>query len=240
MRKDPINPERRRFLSQVLSCGVLGIGMPGIIHSAFAMGSADYPQGMRKIEGIVKINETATQIGAIVKAGDIVSTGAAGLAIFVIGKDVYMLRDNTRLELGSEASENFKESAVNLLRLLNGKMMAVFRNSPKRLEMPTVIAGVRGTGLYAEADPERDYLCVCYGAAELHAKSDANIRETIRSQHHDMPRYIYASGSPEKRIEKAGGHSERPNHTDEELFMLESFVGRTPPFDMNTEKRGGY
>jgi len=240
MREDPTNPGRRQFLSQVLSYGALGLGMPGMIRSAAAMGTADYPQGMRKIEGIVKINETAAQIGAMVKAGDIISTGAAGLAIFVIGKDVYMLRDNTRLELGSEASENFKESAVNVLRLINGKMMAVFRKSPKRLEMPTAIAGVRGTGLYAEADPERAYLCVCYGAAELHAKSDADIRETIRSQRHDMPRYIYASGSPEKRIEKAVGHSDRPTHTDEELFMLESFAGRTPPFDMNTEKRGGY
>lgn len=239
MRKDPTNPERRRFLSQVLSCGVLGIGMPGMIRRAFAMGSADYPQGMRKIEGIVKINETAAQIGAVVKVGDIISTGTAGLAIFVIGKDVYMLRDNTRLELGSESSDNFKESAVNVLRLLNGKMMAVFRKSPKRLEMPTAIAGVRGTGLYAEAEPERAYLCVCYGAAELHAKSAPDIRENIRSQHHDMPRYIYASGSPEKRIEKAGGHSERPNHTDEELILLESFVGRTPPFRMDGPESAG-
>jgi hypothetical protein len=239
MRDNLPNPARRHFLSQTLSYGLLGIGMPGIIRNAFAMGSADYPQGMRKIEGQVSINGTAARLGATVNAGDIVSTGAASLAIFVIAKEVYMLRENTRLELVGQSSEKFKESAINVLRLLNGKMMAVFRKSPKQLEMPTVIAGVRGTGLYAEVEPERAYLCICYGAAEIQAKADADVREKIHSQHHDMPRYIYAAGNRSKLIEKAGGHSGRPNHTDEELILLESYVGRKPIFFVEQNEGGG-
>ncbi len=222
--------DRREFLLKALNYGLFGtMGLSAMNGKVFAMGTKDYPQGMRKIEGEVRINDKPAQIGSTVKAGDAISTGPASLAIFVLEKDVYMLRENTRLELGSESSEQFKENAVNVLRLINGKMMAVFRKSPKRLETPTSVAGVRGTGLYAEAEAERSFLCLCYGTAEIQSKVRPDERETIRSQHHDMPRYICASGDPGKLISKAGG-ADHPNHTDEELIMLESFVGRTPPF----------
>ena len=237
-----IDTDRRSFI-----CKTIGYGLFAVIGGYFpsrkslAMGSKDYPQGMRKIEGTVRINDAEAQIGAMLRVGDIITTGAASLAIFVMGKEVYMLRDKTRLELGSDASEKFKESAVNVLRLINGKMMAVFRNSSKRLETPTAVAGVRGTGFYAEAEADRSYLCLCYGTGELHSKTRPDQREHLVSRHHNMPRYIYAVG--QKLIEKAG-ESAHPNHTDDELRLLESFVGRTPPFekpeDYGGKGGGGY
>ncbi|NJL60191.1 MAG: FecR domain-containing protein, partial [Desulfobacteraceae bacterium] len=145
-----VDKDRRNFIAKTIRYGffaAIGASFPN--RESFAMGTKDYPQGMRKIEGTVSINDMPAQLGSIVRAGDIVTTGPASLAIFVAGKDVYMLRDHTRLELGGSSSEKFKENPVNVLRLINGKMMAVFRNSPKRLEMPTGVAGVRGTGLYA-------------------------------------------------------------------------------------------
>ena len=53
------------------------------------------------------------------------------------------------------------------------------------------------------------------------------VRETVRTTHHDAPRYIYAHAEmPIKMIEPAP----LINHTDAELIMLEALVGRRPPF----------
>ena len=49
--------------------------------------------------------------------------------------------------------------------------------------------------------------------------------ETVRTKHHDQPRYVYARGAP-RMIEKAP----MINHTDAELVMLEALVGRKVPF----------
>jgi ribosomal 50S subunit-recycling heat shock protein len=47
----------------------------------------------------------------------------------------------------------------------------------------------------------------------------------VRTRHHDEPRYIYRKGMP-RMMEKAPV----VNHTDAELILLESLVGRKPPF----------
>ena len=57
--------------------------------------------------------------------------------------------------------------------------------------------------------------------------------ETVRTIHHDAPRYIYAHGDmPIKMIEPAPV----VNHTDAELIMLEALVGRN---DRAFENYGG-
>lgn len=91
----------------------------------------------------------------------------------------------------------------------------------------------RGTGLYVEAERERTYVCACYGITDLAALSDPSSRETIESDHHDEPRYILASGAPGIRIRSAPVI----NHTDFELTLIESLVGRVPPFGAGG---GGY
>ena len=51
----------------------------------------------------------------------------------------------------------------------------------------------------------------------------------MKTVHHDAPRFIYPAGRP-RIIERAPVI----NHKDEELILLESLVGRVPPF-VNSE-----
>ena len=54
---------------------------------------------------------------------------------------------------------------------------------------------------------------------------DPGSAETVRTKHHDAPRYIYPKGMP-KMIEAAPV----VNHTDTELALLEGLAGRKVPF----------
>ena len=47
----------------------------------------------------------------------------------------------------------------------------------------------------------------------------------MRTTHHEAPRYIMASGSPQMVMP-----APVINHTDAELILLEGLVGRQPPF----------
>lgn len=94
------------------------------------------------------------------------------------------------------------------------------------LNAPTVTVGIRGTGVYAAADPDKTYLCTCYGRVDLTATADPNATETIQSRHHDAARYIYAQPVNGKLIAPAPFI----DHTDLELMTLEALVGREVPF----------
>jgi hypothetical protein len=115
---------------------------------------------------------------------------------------------------------------INALRLVTGKLLSVFGKTKHRMYTPNATIGIRGTGIYIETDPEQSYVCTCYGVVDLFADKDKESRETIVSHHHNAPRYILTNEQP--------GHNIRPapfiNHTDLELQIIESLVGRTPPF----------
>lgn len=195
-------------------------GLPRLsVNGAAAMGR--YPQGIRKIEGIAAVNGQSAQVRDIVAIGDTVTTGPDGKVVFVVDTAVFLLRENTRMTL---TRENIDESAVlDVIRLLEGKMLGVFsRRRRKQLLTPTAVVGIRGSGVYSEADPQTTYLCTCYGHAEIKSLADPQNRESVTTRHHEAPRYIDAAG----RIRPAPV----VNHTDAELILLESMVGRRPPF----------
>ena len=54
---------------------------------------------------------------------------------------------------------------------------------------------------------------------------DPAARETVRTSHHEQPRYVMATGAPQMIL-----RAPVLNHTDAELILLESLVGRQPPF----------
>ena len=58
---------------------------------------------------------------------------------------------------------------------------------------------------------------------------DPTAAETVRTKHHEQPRYIYGKGMP-RMLEAAPVI----NHTDAELQMLETLVGRKVPFEPGT------
>ena len=113
------------------------------------------------------------------------------------------------------------------LRLLAGKLLSVFP-SGRPVKMTTHVAsiGIRGTGVYMESDPEQTYFCTCYGVADVNATNDAQSKETVAATHHDRPLYILGNEPAGKNIRNAPF----VNHTDQELMLIETLVGRTPPF----------
>ncbi len=235
MKTNDIDTCRRQFMMTVLSGGALGLtGLPGLARAVYAMGAFSYPQGMQKVQGDVKINGITAQVGSQVAPGDVVTTGPASLAIFVVNKSVYLVRDNTRVDLSSETSEEFKEKVVNVLRMARGKMLSVFGRGKRNIVTPTAVAGIRGSGVYVEVETERTYICTCYGIADIEAKAAPGLKETVKTRYHDAPRYVYG-GRSKQLIVKAPVK----NHTDAELIMLEELVWRKPPF-AEEEGGGGY
>lgn len=220
---------RRTFLSGLAaSTALTAAGFSPFIRFALAMGKKNYPQGIHEIKGDVKINGKPAKKGDIVVPGDIVTTGDKSRAVFVIGKDAYLLRDNTQIQVESYKQET-KEQAADLLRIVKGKVLSVFGKGNKRITTATAVLGIRGTGIYIEVEPERTYLCLCYGSLEASSRLSPDTKEELHSKHHESARYIYKTGKPEKVLTKAP----MINHTDDELIMLEALTGRKPPFVKN-------
>jgi len=225
---------RRAFIYQLLAGSGLGIaGLPGFIRTAHGMGKLSVTQGMRKVRGDVKINGVSAEVGTLVKYGDVVTTGPDSYAVFVIDKSAYLVRDNTHVELSGETSGQYKEKIVNILRIISGKMLSVFGRRKRFIITQTAVMGIRGTGIYVETEAERTYVCTCYGVADINAKADPEAKVTVKTFHHESPKFVYASGQ-DQLIVKAPVR----NHTDAELIMLESLVWRNPPF-VKEEGNGG-
>lgn len=240
---DKYENSRRDFLLQLLASGVYagsGLLLPrqvwaeklGQLPGKLREGRSIYDmQGQVKVNGVIATEETH------ISANDKIETGNRSYVIFVVGKDAFILRSNSQLTLSSsdetETTSNIKSALVNSLRLVTGKLLSVFGKSRHRIITPTATIGIRGTGVYVEADPEESYVCTCYGTTILNANNDQSSIETITSQHHDAPRYIMASGSRGQLIKPAPFK----NHDDVELLLIEELVGRELPFPVPAARR---
>jgi len=231
-----VNLVRREFLKSLLIAGSFSFGgVTALVRQVMAMGVLGYPVGIQKLKGEVFINRVAAKKGQTVAFGDTVTTGIDSMVIFVVENSVYLLWDNTEFEMHAETSSKYKKSVKIILKLLRGKALSVFSTkNQKRVITPTAVAGIRGSGLYVEAEPQKTYLCMCYGIADIAVRDKPDIQESFKTTHHDSPRYIYGSESG-NRIEKAPVF----NHTDAELIMLEALVFRKPPFVESDESEGG-
>ena len=238
--KDDIDDPRREFLVRALTAGLFA-GSGGFASSVWGMGKVPkvIPPGKSffDIKGDVRVNEVPATLDTFIKPNDVVQTGSSSHAVFVVGKDAFILRDNSSMEIQGNA-------IINTLRLFSGKVLSVFGHRAERNKLTmrsgTATIGIRGTGVYMEADPEKTYLCTCYGVTDLYANKDRNISERIAASHHDAPRYILASESRAGLIVPAP----MKNHTDMELTLIEELVGREPPFgiegDLYTGPRRDY
>jgi hypothetical protein len=212
----PKPDRRRRLLSGLAGSGALlmtGLPLRGLAQSPQAGA-----QGMTTVQGEVRVNNALAGVGTVVRAGDSVSTGSGALAQFVVGQDAFMMRGDSHAELSGI------EFALNGLRLITGKLLGVFGSGEgKRMVTPAATIGIRGTGLYLEAEDVRTYFCLCYGSAEI-ATTAGDARDAYTTTHHESPRYIWGD-----RREQPIVPADVSNHTDAELMMLEALVGRTPP-----------
>lgn len=215
-RKDDSERARREWLKRAL---LAGAALPLLLRDALAASAR--PNGLLQVKGEVLVNGRPAQLGAALKPGDSVATAAGSSAVFVIGADAFLMRE------GSELLTAGGKAVAGSLRLVTGKLLSVFGRGSRRITTSTATIGIRGTGIYIEAEAERSYVCTCYGVVDLQASNMPEARETVSTTHHDAPRYIYAHGEmPIKMIDIAPVI----NHTDVELVMLEALVGRKPPF----------
>jgi hypothetical protein len=212
--------DRRTFVSHAVALGALvpgGVG--GVVSQALAQGQVK-ATGVHKFRGEVRVNGQPVKRGTSVQPGDTVTTGPNSYVTFVVAQDAFLMRGNTKLELGGAGG------IVNLARVLTGKLLSVYsRGTPRHIEGVTATIGIRGSGGYIEVEPQRTYFCLCYGEADIVPVAAPDAKETVRTRHHESPRYIYAKGR-EKIIERAPVI----NHRDDELILLESLVGRVPDF----------
>ncbi len=227
------DPQRRRFLAQVAAGGLMSAGAVDVI---LAMARLPENQGFHELVGEVLVNGAATPKGAVVVPGDTIETGSNSHAVYIVGRSAFLQRENSRVELAAPARtvNNAKDGlVVHALRMLTGKLLSVHARGERAITTSTGIIGIRGTGLYVDAQPDRTYACICYGKADLSAVDGGEI-ETVRTRHHESPRFIYPVGAS-RRIEPAPVI----DHTDEELILLETLVNREPPF-VNEEGGGNY
>ena len=203
----------------------------GFLRAAWALGDKLPPPGIFRLKGEVRINGKLAREGTLVQAGDVIAvgavlvefqdgdvitTGAQSEAIYIIGKDAYLQRDRSTVSLSGDALKGG-------LRVITGKLLAVFGKGDKRIETGTATIGIRGTGCYIEAAENKVYFCLCYGTADIASNKAPDKVETIQTEHHEHPVILHANGS---QMEAA----EMINHTDSELILLESLLGRVPPF----------
>lgn len=201
-----------------------------ILRGALAAGSV--AKGVHRLRGDVRVNGEPAAEGMDVKGGDIITTGAGSDVLFVSGKDAFLVRANSRVEVQGAAGA----LVLTGLRVVTGAVLSVFSpGQPKRLTTPNSSIGIRGTAVYVEAEESRTYACVCYGEADLASSIDPAVRETVSTTHHDQPRYIMGAGAPRMLMT-----APVINHTDAELTMLENLVGRWPPFSPWPESRPRY
>ena len=218
---------RRRVVLQALAGGLLAAANPAARAQLLGKVPRELPPGhsIYDVRGPVRVNGLNAAPETFISPNDTISTGKNGQIIFVVGKDAFLLRENSTLFL---AGSNL---LVQTLRLATGAVLSVFGKSEHDLQVPSGTVGIRGTGVYAEAELEQSYICTCYGITEIRAAGTSQ-RERIESKHHDRPRYITGTGAD--RIKPAPVK----NHTDEELMLIEALVGRIPPFALYDDTYG--
>jgi len=211
------HPGRRRFLRVSAALG-----------AALLLARAVRAAQVRALQGKVSVNGKPLKASTPIRPGDALVTGAGAKLVFVVGEDAFLLRQNSRLVLDKSGAGG--SATISGLRILTGALLAAFGKGPRRLVTATATIGIRGTAVYIEAGREQTYLCTCYGDVEVRDNKGAERRRIISGYH--TPAMIYA----DKRAGKRMGGAEFKNHTDEELIMLESLVGRISPVKLREQK----
>jgi hypothetical protein len=230
---------RRDFLVRALSLGWLAGGLgwnSPALAALFGKRPGQLPDGKSvfEVKGEVLIDGKPVTEATVIKPTDRITTGSDSYLIAAVGANAFILRDKSVLDLGG--GNPLKQ----VMRLVSGKFLGVFgkrgRDRALSINTPVATIGIRGTGVYAESDPDKTYLCTCYGTTELAAAADYEFAGNrgpvelaqVTARHHDAPKYILAQPDNGSRIIPAPFI----NHTDLELMTIEALVGRKAPFGL--------
>lgn len=220
------NMRRRQWLKNAAALGLLGpAGISGLIQEVLAKGDVPTVAGINTLQGTATVNGKPARVGSPVKPGDRVTTGPNSFAVVVVGKDAYLLRDNSTVVL--EASKS-QPDVLDKVLILTGKVLSVLakRAPDQRVQFrsPNATIGIRGTGFYMEIHEGRTYFCLCYGEAAIDGAGMSEPK-IVKTTHHESPLWL-DDRSGIMKAEKGPFM----NHTDDELIMLEKLTGREPPF----------
>jgi hypothetical protein len=224
---------RRRILIQALGAGLFSVlGIPAFAAEPSATVSPLKGRSIYRLSGSVLVNNLPATQDTRIGPDDVIQTAKNGEVVFVSGTQAFILRGDSHLALNDKPSG---AGVANAFRLITGQVLAVFGKGRHRLTTMTATIGIRGTGIYAEADPEQTYFCNCYGKTDVSANSDPESKESIIATHHDRPVYILSGQPAGKNIRLAPFI----NHTDPELMLVESLVERIPTFVFPSDSYSG-
>lgn len=171
-----------------------------------------------QLTGDAMLNGARLSPQQAIQTGDEIQTGPGASLVFVIGNASFQVRQNSRLAVERGNSLN----AVSLLRLLTGAVASVWGKGVNRsIVMPTLTAGIRGTGVYAEifADQgDRNYFCNCYGTVDMNAGNEKLVSQA------DYHQAFWAD--PTARDGKFLSPARALNHGDEELEFLAGLIAQ--------------
>ncbi len=211
----PTSTSRRKFMQAALAVPVL------LTLSGRTFASANIHQ----LRGEVFINNRPANLGSRITGGSKIVVSHDGELAFSIGGDAFLLRSGTALELVGGA-------VISSLRLLTGSLLGAFEQRKKPAHIVTSVAtiGIRGTAVYVSAEPHRLYTCTCYGETDLRI---GRHRQPISASYHTAHEIVKdpAGKSSDKMAGMVLNTMDVIDHTDDELRMLESWVGRVPAFD---------
>ncbi len=169
-----------------------------------------------QLTGDATLNGNRLSPQQAIQTGDVIQTGPGSDLVFVIGNASFQVRQNSRLSVERGNTLN----AVSVLRLLTGAVASVWGKGVNRsIVMPTLTAGIRGTGVYSEIFADRDnrnYFCNCYGTVDVGAGTDKTVSQ---AEYHQA---FWADANPQngRFLSPAGAI----NHTDEELEFLAGLI----------------
>jgi hypothetical protein len=223
---DRVRRERRRFIVRLAASGALGAGgLSGFLGRALAKGDLPTTPGIHQLTGTATVNGKPAAVGTPVGPADHVTTGRGSTAIVVVKNDAFLLRENTTIEFAAPGG------VLSRILIRTGAALSVFGRKPVVIKVANATIGIRGTGCYVEVDPDKVYFCLCYGEADLDGPGMGAPKHIV-TRHHESPLVI---------TDRGGAMAATPgpvmNHTDDELILLESLVGREPPFGTSPSNR---
>ncbi len=175
-------------------------------------------QGITSLKGMVYINGLQVKrLGFLVYPNDYIRVGKGSSVSFVMGKDAYFLKQNTSLHLNREGSQ--RGFFATGLKLFRGAFLAAFGHRRKKIYTPHATIGIRGTGIYLNAESDQTYFCICYGQTEIMLPQGRI--EGISATHHSA------------RIIRNNQiiQSSMLDHHDQQNIALEALVQRPNPFN---------
>jgi hypothetical protein len=201
--------QRRNFLKSAAAWTAAG---------GFDAALAQTRSNVVELVGDATLNGTRLWPQDTVQTGDTLTTGPGSMLIFVIGNSAFHMRQNSTLTVERGASIHL----VSVLRLLTGAVVSVWgKGYSRQIIMPTLTAGIRGTGVYTEifaSQGDRNYLCNCYGTVDVQSGPDHVVSQS--DYHQSFWGEVVAKDghylTPGKAI----------NHTDEELEYLARLTGQ--------------